>query len=177
MNRVIDTNVLIVASAHAVHPAPHHATPTGPELREQVFNWVSQFAADDATIVLDSDFEIRGEYDGNLSWQDFGTQVLQSKYDRNLVVWVVIAHNEDGFASLPASLDACKWDSSDRKFGCAAFEARKTVEPVEIVNASDTDWYDVAPCLAAEEIGLRQLIDGWCRNKYRMKNGHEPPAA
>ncbi len=37
MNHVIDTNVLIIASAHAVSPEPRDATPAEPELQEQVF--------------------------------------------------------------------------------------------------------------------------------------------
>lgn len=177
MNHVIDTNVLIVASAHAVLPEPRDATPAEPELREEVFKWLSQLDGTDAAIVLDYQWKIRGEYENKLGEQDYGIQVIQAKFDRDQVIMVSVEYDADGYGILPGSLASCRWDNSDKKFGCAAFEAREAAEPVEIVNASDTDWYDVQAVLASEQIGLRQLTDCWCRARYRAKKGHEPPIA
>ncbi|NKC14498.1 MAG: hypothetical protein GKR94_20635 [Gammaproteobacteria bacterium] len=131
----------------------------------------------DAAIVLDYRWKIRGEYENKLTEQDYGVMVVQAKCDLDQVVWVSVEYDEHGHGVLPAALAACRWDNSDKKFAGAAYEARQVVAPVEIVNASDTDWYDVTAVLAAERIGLRQLIDGWCRTRYREKNGHEPPVA
>ena len=176
MTHVVDTNVLIAASAHAVLPEQRDATPGDIGLRKKVYTWLDELSRSDATIVLDYQFGIQGEYQNKLDDQDFGIQVIIDKQNRNQVIWVSVEYDEDRYALLPPELDGCRWDRSDKKFGSAAFQAKSVTDHVNIVNASDTDWYDVHAVLAAHAIGLHQLIDAWCRAKYREKNGCEPPA-
>ena len=73
--RLVDTNVLIVASA-ADGGSPFGAESTPIEeaaLRQQVFDWLEAFVADPTRhAVLDVDWHVCGEYRHKLTEQDYG---------------------------------------------------------------------------------------------------------
>jgi hypothetical protein len=90
-SRLVDTNVLIVASA-ADAGSPFRAESTPMEeaaLRQQVFDWLEAFEADPTRhAVLDVDWHVCGEYRHKLTEQDYGWLAMMHKMDRNEVVWV-----------------------------------------------------------------------------------------
>lgn len=174
MNHLIDTNVLLAATAHAA-PDERKITPPGKNEREAVFLWLDAFVQGNEVWVVDGPGKIIEEYHNKQTHQDFSMLALLDKQSRNHVLEVDVVYDGDGFAVLPAHLDGVKWDKSDKKFVAAGLQIVMYGDPVQIVNAADTDWYDVKNTLADENIGLLQLIDAWCRNKYREKYDREPP--
>ena len=107
--RLVDTNVLIVASAaDAGSPFGAEATPIEEAaLRQQVFDWLEAFVADPARhAVLDVDWHVCGEYRHKLTEQDYGWLAMMHKMDRGEVVWVDVLLNKDGNAVLvPLDVD------------------------------------------------------------------------
>ena len=107
--RLVDTNVLIVASAaDAGSPFGAEATPIEEAaLRQQVFDWLEAFVADPTRhAVLDVDWHVCGEYRHKLTEQDYGWLAMMHKMDRGEVVWVDVLLNKDGNAVLPPELAA-----------------------------------------------------------------------
>lgn len=174
MNHLIDTNVLLAASAY-VADDDRDVTPQDPRDREKVYHWLDAFVSSNELWIVDGAGRIIDEYHNKQSHQDFSLLALLDKQSRSQVLDVEVEYDRDGFAVLPSHLAAVKWDNSDKKFVAAGLQMVALEEPIQIVNASDTDWYDVANALDGEKIGLLQLIDDWCRAKYRDHNGHEPP--
>lgn len=173
MNHLIDTNVLIAATAHG--SPERDATPDDPALRKQVFDWLDAVSNSDEPIVLDCRYTISNEYSNNLNDQDFGIQVIHRKMDKGEVEWAMFDLDANGFGILPSALSSATWDNSDKKFGAAAHAVKSGGKDVQIVNASDSDWFDVAAVLKAAGIGLHQIIEAWSRAKYREKNGRDAP--
>ena len=105
--RLVDTNVLIVASA-ADEGSPFRAESTPVEeaaLRQQVFDWLEAFEADPTRhAVLDVDWHVCGEYRHKLTEQDYGWLAMMHKMDRGEVVWVDVLLDKDGNAVLPPEL-------------------------------------------------------------------------
>lgn len=174
MNHLIDTNVLLAASAH-VADDDRDVTPPDPRDREKVYLWLDAFVRSDELWVLDGVGEIFKEYNKKQSHQDYSLLALLEKQSRSQVVDVDVEFDQHGHAVLPAHLGEIRWDKSDKMFVAAGLQVVAMGDPVQIVNSADTDWYDVAHVLHAEGIGLIHLIDEWCRSKYREKYGCEPP--
>lgn len=174
MNHLIDTNVLLAASAY-VADDDRDVTPEDPREREKVYLWLDAFVRSNETWVIDGPGKIIEEYNKKQSHQDFSLLALLDKQSRSQVLDVEVEYDRDGFAVLPEHLGAVKWDNSDKKFVAAGLQMVEYGEEIQIVNASDTDWYEVSSVLNSEKVGLVQLIDVWCRAKYREQNGHEPP--
>ncbi len=174
MNHLIDTNVLLSASVHIAKDG-RDVAPSSTTEREAVFHWLDAFVTGNEFWVLDSKGRIEEEYNNKQTYQDFSIQALLDKQSRSQVFHTDVDYDPDGFAILPDRLASVAWDNSDKKFVAAGLYMVELGQAVQIVNASDTDWYDVAGTLKAENIGIVQVIDGWCRATYREQNGREPP--
>jgi hypothetical protein len=103
--RLIDTNVLIVASAADVSsPFQPEATPIQEEAyRNKVLAWLMDFEIDENRFaILDNGWHICREYSNKLSLeQDYGWLAMMAKKDRNEVIWVDFQLDNDGHAILP----------------------------------------------------------------------------
>lgn len=104
---VIDTNVLLVASAvHEASPFAPEATPVEEaELRCKVLNWLIEFEQSDRHVVLDWNWIIVDEYKGinrrsKLTEQDYGLQVILQKFSTGQYYGFLLDCNEDGTARI-----------------------------------------------------------------------------
>jgi hypothetical protein len=161
-DHVIDTNVLLVASA--AHPfSPFSDSHVPPEHRETVLNWLVAFKSDKSRkLVLDMTMEIYNEYRNKLGDQDLGLQIIHERMAD--AEWVEIETDQNGHGVVPADLDTL--DYSDRKFAAAALAAPG---PTTIVNCADSDWLDVADGCAAVGIHVEQLLDAWLRATHAAR--------
>ena len=170
---VVDTNVLIVASAaDDGSPFRPDATPIQEaELRGNVLAWLQSFEKDsDRSVVLDWDWHICGEYQNKLNpEQDYGWLAIMSKKDRNEVVWVGLEVDANGHAKLPAGLRRAVSDLDDRKMVAAVLAARSDGHDCKLVNACDTDWLDCEPALVDAGIAVHHLLGGWLRQRHASK--------
>lgn len=174
---VIDTNVLIVASAaNDTSPFPEDATPVEtPALRKQVLDWLTDFELSDRKIVLDYGWEIVGEYQGDnrrdkLTEQDYGMQVVLQLTSTDRVCWFQLEHEADGRTRIAhAALDLAITDLADRKMVAAVLAGGCRAGGCNLVNACDTDWYDWQQDLEAADVYVEQLIPEWCHAKWQEK--------
>ena len=155
-DHVVDTNVLLVASA--LHPAsPFDDTHVPIEEQEAVFEWLAAFRADDERrLVMDAGFAIYDEYRNQLSDQDYGLLAIHDKFDR--LRSVTLSWDEHGDAVVPKALEVT--DRSDRKFVAAALA---DTAAISIVNATDSDWVAIEAALDAAGISVIHLIESWLR--------------
>ena len=169
--RVVDTNVLIVASAaDDGSPFRPEATPIEEaELRQQILNWLIEFEHDaNRHAVLDLDWLICNEYCNKLTDQDYGWLALMAKIDRNEVIWVKLNFDGDGHAILPPDLTVAVTDLADRKIVAAVIASWELVSSCRLTNACDTDWLDCAEALSDKGILVEHLIEDWLRKKWQM---------
>jgi hypothetical protein len=175
---VVDTNVLIVASA-ADDGSPFRpgATPVQEaELRQKVLDWLQEFERDaERSVVLDWGWHICSEYQKKLNLeQDYGWLAIMSKKDRSEVVWVGFEVDANGHATLPAGLRRAVTDLEDRKMVAAVLAAKADGHECRLVNACDTDWLDCSQALQAEGVHVHQLLRDWLQAKQqRKKQGDE----
>ena len=157
-SRVVDTNVLIVASA-ADDGSPFRpgSTPVQEEaLRKRVLEWMQEFEQDpERHAVLDWDWRICGEYLNKLTEQDYGWLALMRKKDKNEVIWVGLELDVDGHAVLVPSLADSVTDLADRKMVSAGLAAISEGHVCKLTNACDTDWLDCKAPLAAAGLEAR----------------------
>lgn len=173
MNRVIDTNVLIVASGeHPESPFLSTGHPVdNPSLAAEVLQWVSNFIESDELMVVDTDGAIYQEYCNKLSEQDYGRSAYIDKNDKGQIEYVELeweVKDPDWTAELSDDLKAVIHDRSDRKIVASCIEAL-TMNETNIVNACDTDWITWEKALQIEGIIIEQLVDAWVRDKWREK--------
>jgi len=171
--RLVDTNVLIVASAaDAGSPFRADATPVEEAaLRQQVFDWLEAFEADPTRhAVLDVDWNVCGEYRHKLTEQDYGWLAMMHKMDRGEVVWVDVLLDKNGNAVLPPELAEAVTDLADRKMVAAALAALDAGHPCLLVNASDTDWIDCGHALQSVGLGVEHLLPEWLHATWRRKH-------
>lgn len=176
-SRVVDTNVLIVASAaHATSPFPEDETPIHEaQLREQALAWMEAFESDPQRhAVLDWDWYICTEYQNKLTEQDYGWLALMRKRDKSEVVWVGIEVDENGHAVLPAVLAASVTDLADRKMVASAMAVGDDARPCKLTNACDTDWLDCADALNMAGVETEHLLEDWLRKKWAEKKAKKP---
>lgn len=170
--RLVDTNVLIVASA-ADNGSPFRpdATPIQEKLyRDKVLQWLKDFEFDPSRhVILDWDWYICNEYCNKLNpEQDYGWLVMMAKKDRNEVIWVGIKMDTDGHALLPEPLANAVTDLADRKMIAAILAALEQQHTCKLVNACDTDWLDCEGELLAHGIQAEHLLEHeWLRPKWR----------
>lgn len=171
--RVVDTNVLIVASAaDDASPFQPGATPVQEaKLRQQVLDWLLAFERDaDRHIVLDFNWCICKEYLKKLTEQDLGWQVIMAKQDRGEVVWVNFESDANGHAILPPALAPSITDLDDRKMVAAVLAAQQDEWSCKLTNACDTDWIDCEAALKLHDIDSEHLIEAWLRAKWKSMN-------
>lgn len=170
--RVVDTNVLIVASAaDDGSPFRPEATPVQEAgLRQTVLEWLIGFEGDCGRhVVMDVGWLINGEYLHKLTGQDYGWLALMAKMDRCEVVWVTITTDADGHAALGRDLAAVVVDPADRKMVAAVLQATGLGIRCKLVNACDTDWLDAAEGLLANGVEVEHLIEAWLRDKWAAR--------
>lgn len=171
---VVDTNVLIVASAaDDGSPFRPDATPVEEaKLRDEVLTWLKAFELDrERNVVLDWDWHIGSEYQNKLNLeQDYGWLAIMSKKDRNEVVWVGVDVDANGHAMLPTGLVEAVSDLEDRKMVAAVLSAKAAGNECKLVNACDTDWLDCKQALIAADVHVHQLLEDWLTRKHKAKN-------
>lgn len=159
-DHVIDTNVLLVASAaHPYSPFDDTHVPCAEQTR--VFNWLVAFRADERAVVVDDVLRIYAEYRNKLTDQDYGLQVIHEKMSRMSPAQfrqVTVEYGADGTAVVPVEFAAL--DRSDRKFLAAVLAdgGRST-----IVNAADSDWFAIEAECRKHGVVVEQIIDEWLR--------------
>jgi len=171
-SRVVDTNVLIVASAaDDGSPFRPEATPVEEaQLRQRVLDWLINFEADAGChVVLDYDWRICGEYRNKLTDQDYGWMAIMAKNDRNEVVWIAIDVDVDGHGVVPDRVAPAITDLADRKMVTAVLAALGAGHTCKLTNACDTDWLDCANTLAELGIETEHIIEDWLRTKWNLK--------
>lgn len=171
-SRVVDTNVLIVASAaDDGSPFRPESTPVQEAaLRQQVLEWLTKFASDpDRPLVLDYDWHLCSEYRNKLTEQDYGWLAIMGKLDRNEIVWVGIKLDDDGHGVVPRKMARVVTDLADRKIVASALAAKADRHSCKLVNACDTDWLDYAAILDEFGIEAEHIIEGWLRRKWDQK--------
>jgi hypothetical protein len=177
--RVVDTNVLIVASsADESSPFRPEATPVQEqELRQKVLDWLVEFETDAKRYaVLDWDWHIFSEYQNKLTEQDYGWLALMEKKDRNEVIWVGLEVDADGHAVLSTELSKAVTDLADRKMVAAALAAIDTKVTTLITNACDTDWLDCRAVLKVHGVEVENLLlQEWLQAKWLLKHGNNNP--
>lgn len=172
--RVVDTNVLLVASAaDAASPFGAESTPIEEAaLREKVLEWVHGFESDPSRhVVLDYGWDICAEYQNKLGEQDYGWLALMAKRDRNEVVWVGLEHDADGHALLEPTMAEAVTDLADRKIVAAGLAAIAAGHPCQITNACDTDWLDCNVPMEAAGLDVEHLLEDWMRARWLVKHG------
>ncbi len=167
---VVDTNVLIAASAaDPVNPKDIDATPSDPDLRLHVWEWLEAFRASDSKIVLDSENKIYAEYNNKLGFNDFGIQVVMHKWSTAAVDSVHVKYDSADHGALPRSLAVAIHDREDRKMVAAALEAKRLHGEAPIAFAGDTDWHEWEVALNTHGVELHPIIEAWSRAKFDAK--------
>lgn len=170
---LVDTNVMLAASAvRELSNLAHDAMPREIELREMIYQWLSDFDKSDERIVLDEEGLIRDEYERNMHYntslycQEYGMQVLQNKIDRYLIDYVpidVLEGNGECIAKLSDDLEKIVTDREDRKWvACALATHILHAEMPPIVYGAESDWFIAEAQLAAHGICFCRLLpDDW----------------
>jgi len=170
-DHIIDTNVLLVASAR--HPdSPFEDSNVPVEQQQDVLNWLMEFRIDgQRKLVLDQFFKIWEEYNNKLTGQDIGLLVVTEKLQSSLLRTVDIAYDENGHGCLPAELEKIVHDKSDRKFVAVACIDRSQGGESTIINAVDSDWCDWEEHLKPFGVSISHLIDdlyqAWQRKRAK----------
>lgn len=152
VDRLIDTNVLIVASATSGLDRQYEDVPVSIDEVATVFTWVNSFRTDpDSDMVLDEAFKIYDEYRNKLTDQHFGLQVVHDKMAR--LRTVSVDYDGNGYGIVPAELGPI--DNSDKKFVAAALNDPTSIH---IVNATDSDWHEQRELLRAHGIIVEELL-------------------
>lgn len=168
---VVDTNVLIAASAiDATSAIARDATPSDPNLREKIRQWLSEFEASDSRLVLDGEGGIEKEYGHKLGFNDYGRQVVMHKWDRCAVDQVSVEYDKDGDGILEEPLQTVVHDRADRKMVAAALDAQIMHGECTIAFAGDTDWHGWAPDLKKAGLNLEPIIPEWSQAKFADKS-------
>jgi hypothetical protein len=168
-DHIIDTNVLLVASAK--DPASHFKDcgHVPPQQQQIVLDWLMRFRNDGQRhIVLDQSFKIWEEYHNQMTrGQDIGSLVVAEKLLS--ARFVDVAYDSHGHGCLPPGLEQVVHDPSDRKFVAAALLDRSQGGQSTIINAVDTDWCKWEAALKRAGITVAHLIEGLCEDKKRKK--------
>jgi hypothetical protein len=167
-DHIIDTNVLLVASAKDPN-SPFEDSDVPAEQQQAVLDWLMDFQKDgQRKMVLDQSFKIWDEYHNKMiRGKDLGSLVVAEKLQ--FARFVGISYDEHGDGCLPAELEKVVHDRSDRKFVAVAVNDLAQGGKSTIVNAVDSDWFDWEDALKPHGITVRHLIDdlyrGWQRKR------------
>ena len=164
---IIDTNVLLVASAQ--HPgSPFADSDHVPvEQRQIVLDWLMAFRKDgERKIVLDDSLKIWDEYHNQMiRGQDIGSLIATEKLQ--FARFVHIAFDRNGHGLLPDELEDV--DRSDRKFVALALKDFADGGSSKIVNACDRGWYNCEEALEQVGVVVLQLVEDWSRQEWKEK--------
>ncbi|MEZ4354698.1 MAG: hypothetical protein R3F16_13725 [Myxococcota bacterium] len=150
-DHVVDTNVLIVASA-AVEPKYTDVNVDANGI-DVVCSWLTRFRDDAARrLVIDEVWEIYKEYNHKLNAQHFGLQVVHHKLQACLRTEPV-EYDGNGYGVVPAAL--ADMDNSDKKFVAAALNDPANIE---IVYAVDRGWKRNHAALQAHSVVVVGLL-------------------
>ncbi len=94
-DHVVDTNVLLVASA-ADPFSPFGESHVPADERRVVHDWLAAFRRDSRALVIDQDWKIYEEYQRKLTGQDLGLLVVHDKLQRSQLRTVAVAYQRDG---------------------------------------------------------------------------------
>jgi hypothetical protein len=164
---VVDTNVLIVASA-ADPSSPFAQTGTHVPIVEQeaVFRWVQALRKEpDDVVVIDMPHRlIPGEYANKLSKDDYGRRVMMEKLSRGECEFAEVDKDVDGHGVILGDAGAKIFDLQDRKMVAAA-----EASGAPIANACDTDWCQLEQegVLAELNVTVTHLLDAWIWPEYK----------
>lgn len=169
---VVDTNVLVVATAAELAWTRPRIPTNDPAVIQRVFEWVVAFRMDaERQLVMDFPSKtILLEYKNNLpDFQCFGRRVVQHKFDTGALSIVDLDYwmnGNEAVAVLPTGTDRYFHDLGDRKMVAAAYEAA-----TPIVNATDGDWTepDVVAGLRVLGVTVVQLLDADERRACRER--------
>ncbi len=164
---LVDTNVLIVASAeHPGSPFSADKTPVeDPDLRQDVLDWMYNLESEKKCLILDK--MMLKEYDNKLTEQDYGLQVIRSKFQTCEYIYLETDEHDD--AVIPSELEPVIHDRADRKWVAASLQATADGKKNTIINACDTDWMEWEDTLKEANIEVEHLIENWCRAKFEEK--------
>ncbi|MCK5796322.1 MAG: hypothetical protein KAI47_04010 [Deltaproteobacteria bacterium] len=163
-DHVVDTNVLLVASA--AHPySPFGDSDLPKDLQGRVFEWLTAFQKDTTrNMVWDVEFKIYDEYRNKLTAQDYGMLVVNEKMAQ--ARWIDIEYDENGDGVVPKAFSA--FDRSDRKLLAVLLA---DTDGTSLVNATDTDWLEIEAQLQDAAAQVDHLLEHWLRAKYDEKTG------
>lgn len=168
---VVDTNVLIAASAtDASSPLAHDATPSDPDLRMKIWQWLSDFQHSESHLILDGEGGIENEYGHKLGFNDYGRQVVMHKWNTCAVDQVSVEYDKDGHGILDEPLRTVVHDLADRKMVAAALDALMMFGESAIAFAGDTDWHGWEVALQTAGLNLEPIIPEWSLDKFAEKN-------
>lgn len=166
MSVVVDTNVLVVANGG--HPAASLAC-IGACIDALMH-------ARDASVVIDDAQLILSEYCGHCSLKGqpgLGDAFFKWLWDRqgNALKCRVVAiklHRVRGFAEFPDDERLARFDRNDRKFVAVSIAAQ---DKPPVLNASDTDWWNVREVLAEHGIPVEFLCPELMRPRVKRVRG------
>lgn len=161
---IIDTNVLLVASAMDATSPFDDSEHVSPKTKQLAFDWLLAFRdAPGRNLVLDQAFQIWNEYHNKLGHgQDLGSLVVTDKLQKSAVRFVDVEFDKNGHACVPRDLAEIIHDRSDRKFVAAALADLANGDECVIVNAVDGDWCLWMGALADRGVKVEQLVPGFC---------------
>lgn len=168
--RVVDTNVLIVASAadDGSRFRPENTPVEEAALRERVLLWLQNFETDpERYVVLDYDWNICGEYQKKLTNQDYGWLAIMRKQDMGQVEWVDVQIDDGGHGILEPHHATAVTDLEDRKMVAAALAVLTMEKKCELTVACDTDWIDCEDHLLTHGLKIEHLLEDWLRAKWQ----------
>lgn len=167
---VVDTNVLIAASAaDPTSPKDIDATPSEPEQRMAVLEWLTCFQNSSSHMVLDKAGGIYNEYSNKLGFNDYGIQVVMHKWSTAEVDNVQVEYDEHGHGILNEELNSIVHDEADKKMVAAALESHVKFGEGCVAFAGDTDWHDWEYALLEHHVELDPIIEDWSRAKHAEK--------
>ncbi|WP_437576916.1 hypothetical protein [Sorangium sp. So ce887] len=169
-DHVVDTNVLIVASA-ADPASPFKDTHVPANERRIVFAWLRDFRGDHGRrLIMDRARGLLHEYKKKLTAQDYGLVVAMEKL--RTAAFVSVEYDGE-YAVVPEGL--ARFDNSDKKLVAAHLAHRSDGGQSTIVNACDTDWHEHEEALSAEGVIVEQLLPGWCQREFWRKHPEKVP--
>lgn len=153
-DQLVDTNVLIVASAAEGLDPRYEDVSVGPEEIERVHQWLVAFRDDhERCLVLDETLRIyRDEYLNKLTGEHFGLQVIHYKMSE-CCRFETVEYDEHNHGIVPEALAPV--DNSDKKFVAAALN---DPDNIHIVNACDSDWAEQKALLDAHGVTVIELL-------------------
>lgn len=166
LRNLIDTNVLLVASAYPVIENADIPSLSTNDV-EKVFNWMATFERSEEFVILSR--TIDSEYRNKLDYQDYGFAVIQDKVSKAKCDWLTLNKDFNDDAVLSPALSSVIHDRSDRKWVAASLSAFSMGVNNKIVNATDTDWLSWEQVLASHGVVVEQLLRTWLLSKKEKK--------